>query len=279
MGYYTYNGGLIGPGEIQGNPAGVHNLETNMHYRLGVLGGSFDGLCAYLDDYMTEYRNPSFYSYTLDGGSDTFIGDGGFDMYDNGNFTYPWILAGTVYATNHSSTQNAAVTIGYSNSTASVTIDTNFVYRSLGYSSGQLPLTVLGYRSSPNTPIGFQKGGNQGADGGGLQANGFVYDNVTVNTFTVYAFRRIVYSASDPSICDLFMLIGHSNWGSVFGTRVGFGDTSTDSGGGYLYAPSSTNVLAVAMLLSKSSGVEVTVAECQTVVTNFTSRMRTYYGY
>lgn len=278
MGYYTYNGGLIGPGEIQGNATGVHNFQTNMHYRTGALGGAFDGLCAYLDDFMTEYRNPSFYSYTLDG-NDTFIGDGGLDMYDNGNFTYPWLLAGTNYATNHQTSQNAAVTIGYSNNTASVTIDTNFVYRSLGYSTAQSPLTVLGYRTAASTPIGFQKGGNQGADGGGLQANGLIYDGVSLNTFTVYSFRRIVYNASDPSICDLFMLIGHSNWGSIFGTRVFFGDTNTDSGGCYLYAPSSTNVLAVATLLSKSGGIEVTAAECQTVVTNFTSRIRTYFGY
>ena len=115
--------------------------------------------------------------------------------------------------------------------------------------------------------------------GEGFTANGLIYDGVSLNTFTVYSFRRIVYNASDLSICDLFMLIGHSNWGSIFGTRVFFGDTSTDSGGCYLYAPSSTNVLAVAMLLSKSGGIEVTAAECQTVVTNFTSRIRTYFGY
>lgn len=30
MGYYTYNGGLVGPGEIQGNATGV--LETFISY-------------------------------------------------------------------------------------------------------------------------------------------------------------------------------------------------------------------------------------------------------
>lgn len=238
----------------------------------------FDNLCAYLDDYMSEYRNPSFYSYALNG-DQTFISDGGGDMYDTGNFTYAWVLSNTIYAGNHFSSVAPAVTIGYSNSSASVTIDTSFVYRSLGYSSGQLPLTVLAYRTASNTPIGFQKGGNIGADGGGSQANGLVYDNATVNTFTVYAFRRITFNAGDPSVCDLYMLIGHPNWGSSFGARTFSGDASTDSGGSYFYAASSTNVVAVAMLLSKSGGVEVTAAECQTVIQNFTSRMKIHLGY
>lgn len=238
----------------------------------------FDNLCAYLDDYMTEYRNPSFYSYSLNG-DQYYIADGGGDMYDSGNFTYAWVLSNTVYAGNHFSSQAPSVTIGYSSNTSSVTIDTSFVYRSLGYSTGQLPLTVLAYRTASNTPIGFQKGGNIGADGGGTYASGLVYDNATVNTFTVYAFRRITYNAGDPSVCDLYMLIGHSNWGSSFGARSSSGDTSTDSGGSYFYAASSTNVIAVAMLLSKSSGVEVTAAECQTVIQNFTSRMKIHLGY
>ena len=235
----------------------------------------FTNMCAYLDDYLSEYKNPSFYEYSLNG-TQEYIADGGGDMYDTGNFTYAWPLSNTVYAGNHYSSAAPALTIGYSNSTATTTIDTSFVYRSLGYAT---PLTVLAYRSVGSTPIGFQKGGNIGADGSGIQTNGLIYDNATVNTFTVYAFRRITYNAYDPSVCDLYMLIGHTNWGSSFGARTFSGDASTDSGGSYFYAAASTNVVAVAMLLSKSSGVEVTAAECQTVVQNFTNRMKIHLGY
>lgn len=235
----------------------------------------FTNMCAYLDDYLSEYKNPSFYEYSLNG-DQTYISDGGSDMYDSGNFTYAWPLSNTVYAGNHYSSAAPALTIGYSNSTATTTIDTSFVYRSLGYTR---PLTVLAYRSAASTPIGFQKGGNLGADGSGLYASGLIYDNATVNTFTVYAFRRIAYNAYDPSVCDLYMLIGHTNWGSSFGARTFSGDASTDSGGSYFYAAASTNVVAVAMLLSKSGGAEVTAAECQTVVQNFTSRMKIHLGY
>lgn len=237
----------------------------------------FDGLCAYLDDYLTEYRNPSFYSYTLDGGT-TFIGDGGGDMYDSGNYTYPWFIGGTP---NNSILNGAGsgTLIDYGNSTSTVTIDTNFAYRSLGFIQ---PLVVLGYRTGGvSQVVGFQKSGNSGADGSGILASGFIYNGDTVNTFTVYAFIRQTYSAGDPSHCDLYMLIGHSAWGSVFGSISSYADPVSNGGnGGALYASSTTQqVIAVTMLLSKSSGVQVTNAECQTVVQNFTSRMRTYLGY
>lgn len=246
-----------------------------------LISSIFDGLCAYLQGFLSEFQNPSFYSYTLDG-TTIAITDGSNDMYDTGNFTYPWLLSGTVLATNHNVSQDATNNIDYSQSTGSVTRDTNFVYRTLGYgtSPDRRPLTVLGYRTAANTPIGFQKGGDLGADGGGTLNSGFVYNGVTVNTFTVYAFRRITYNASDPSVCDLYMLIGHPNFSSVFGTVTGYSDSSgTNSNGGYLYAANSSNVIAVATLLSKSGGVEVTAAECQTVVQNFTSRMKTHLGF
>ena len=104
---------------------------------------------------------------------------------------------------------------------------------------------------------------------------------MTLNTFTVYAFNRQTYAAGDPSHCDLYMLIGHSNWGSSFGTIDSFAHPVINGGnGGRLHTSTgSTNVIAVTMLLSKASGVQVTDAECQTVVTNFTSRMKTHLGY
>ena len=234
----------------------------------------FNDMCNYLDDYMSEYRNPSFYSYTLDGNA-TYINDGGGDMYDSGNYTYPWFLSNTQYT---SASGPLTTALSYSVVTPT-TVDTSFVYRSLGY-TGQLPLTILGYRTGSNTVIGLQKSGDSGADGGGTLSSQLIYNGTTINTFTVYAFYRETYNAGDPSHCDLYMLIGHPNWDSTFGSINTYADPVASGGnGGYLYASSSSNVIAVTTLLSKASGVLVTSEECQTVVQAFTSRMRTYLGY
>lgn len=284
MGYYTYNGGLIGSTLGEGILKGVHNLEAHRHFGLTIdISNIFDGLCLYLQQNISEFRNPSFYSYSQDGTS-IYISDGGGDMFDNGNFTYPWLVSNAQYSNSTaSSSADATNNINYSNSTASITLDTDFVYRTLGYNANPppdyRPLTVLGYRLQPDRPIGFQKGGNLGADGNGSWQQDLFYNGTIINTFTVYAYTRRVFNTTDPSVCDLYMLIGHPKFNSSFGTINTYSHPTTDSHGGHLYATNSTNVIAVAMLLSKASGVAVTTAECQTIVDSFTSRMKTYLGF
>ena len=53
-------------------------------------------ITTYLRTYMSDFRNPSFYTYWLDG-SGFYINDGGSDMYDNGNVTSPIVRSGTTY--------------------------------------------------------------------------------------------------------------------------------------------------------------------------------------
>ena len=240
------------------------------------------GLAASMTNYMSEYKNPSFYSYSLDGDA-TYISDGGGDMYDGGNFTTPWLISGTNYTSNSGSIGGFPSRVSYANTT-STTVDTNFSYASLGYgtSPDKRPLTVIGTRSGTGNPVGWQKGGNSGADGGGIGTSGFVYNGVSVNGFTTYAFKRQTHSAGDPSHCDLYILLGHTNWDSTFGTINSFADPVSNGGnGGYLYTSGASvkNILAIVTLLSKNSGVEVTTAECQTVTDNITSRIKTYFGF
>lgn len=241
------------------------------------------GLADYMTGFMSEYRNPSFYSYTLDGDA-TYILDGGLDMYDAGNFTTPWLIAGTNYTSSAGTpVSNYPSRISYSNTTATL-VDTSFRYASLGYgtSPDKRPLTVIGTRTGTGNPIGWQKGGNSGADGGGTLASGFVYNGTTVNGFTVYSYIRQTYSAGDPSHCDLYILLGHPSWDSTFGTINSFAAaTSFGSNGGYLYTSGTgvKNILAIATLLSKSSGVQVTNAECQTVTDNIINRVKLYFGF
>jgi hypothetical protein len=250
-----------------------------------ITSANLNTIATYLRSYMSEFRNPSFYGYNLDGTS-YYISDGGGDMYDSGNMTYPWLISGSQFTT--ASINQQSFSINYSSTTAT-TVDTDFIYASLGYatsSGGSItanhPLTVLGFRSTVGRPVGFQISGNSGADGGGTLASGILYAGTTLSGFTVHAFYRETYNAGDPSHCNLFILLGHTNWSSVFGTISSFADPVSNGGNGAYFFTSGAgvkNILAVQTLLSKSGGVLVTSAECQTVVQAFANRIKLSLGF
>lgn len=254
----------------------------------GVLFEQLNTIAAYLRNYMSDFRNPSFYTYWLDGNG-YFINDGGGDMYDNGNITTPWLRSGTRYVgTSGYSVGTYPFAINYTSTIQTLT-DTDFYYTSLGYiqytgtqTNTFHPLTVLGTRSSTGQPVGWQIGGNSGADGGGTLASGVLYAGSTIQGFTTHAFYRETYNAGDPSHANLFILLGHPNWNSVFGTVSTFADPVSNGGCGasfYTFGPTVQNILAIQTLLSKSGGVLVTAAECQTVVQNFCLRIRQALSY
>jgi hypothetical protein len=253
-----------------------------------------NSIATYLRNYMTEFRNSNFYVYELDGNGN-YINDGGDDMYDRGNFTTPWLLSGERYDLTYDyfydeeedPVEPYPYSISYQNTT-STTVDTNFKYVSLGYiedtdgsDNGNAddslhPLTVLGTRVSG--PVGWQIGGEMGSDGSGTATQGYVYSNDIVNGFTVYAGYRQVYNASDPTICNLVILLGHPSWGSVFGPVTLIADNDDleycrfvmYSGNG------SQNILAIYTLLSKPENDvsdPIPESEIQTVVNNFITRI------
>lgn len=248
-----------------------------------ITSANLNTIATYLRSYMSEFRNPSFYGYNLDGTS-YHISDGGGDMYDNGNATYPWLISGAQFTS--ISINQQAFSINYSATTAT-TIDTDFIYASLGYRQGTgvssiHPLTVLGFRSTVGRPVGFQLAGNSGADGAGTLASGILYAGTTLSGFTVHAFYRETYNTGDPSHCNLFILLGHTNWSSVFGTISSFADPVSNGGNGaYFFTSGATvkNILAIQTLLSKSGGALVSAAECQTVVQAFASRIKLSLGF
>lgn len=237
-------------------------------------------IATYLRSYQgSDLRNPSFYSYNLDGTAKT-IGDGGGDMYDNGNNTAPWLNSGTQYSTLTGT--NEANALAYDITTPS-TVDGDFRYVSLGYgiSPDRRPLTMLGTRTTAGNPIGFQKYGNAGSDGGGTMTSRRIYEGAVFNGFTVHAFYRLNFAAGDPSICDLYILMGQPSWNSSFGTINSFADPVNRGGnGGHFYSsgPSTRNLLAITTLLSKNGGAAVTEAEMQTIVQNYTLRIREAVG-
>lgn len=237
-------------------------------------------IATYLRNYITtDLRNTGFFNYSLDG-NDIAIGDGGFDMFDVGNFTMPWLLSNDNYT--NSNDVSSPPALSYNNTTSVIT-DTNFHYVSLGYSGispERRPLTLLGSRSVDGVPVGFQKAGNIGADGGGSLISGDVYNGENINGFTVYAYYRQTYNNFDPTICDLYMLLGHDNWDSNFGTILKQSYPFTTLQGAYFYTTGATkNILAITTLLSREASLEIPLLELQSIVTKYTQRIKEALNY
>ena len=152
------------------------------------------------------------------------------------------------------------------------------------------PLTAFGYRPGSNRTVGWGKTGRYRALNG--YNSGFIYENATVNGFQVYAYRRVSFGGPSPAlysgplrypaVCDLYMLIGHSRWNSVFGP-VNWSDSGFSvAQAAHLKMSGSTNVLAVTMLLAKhdalgSDSVDIPVDQLQTIVQNLTARMKLFF--
>jgi len=149
------------------------------------------------------------------------------------------------------------------------------VYYPAGNYLTSRPLTAFGYRPGSNRTVGWGKTGRCAPNSTQTVAVGFIYENATVNTFQVYAYRRFYYAGAQ-NVCDLYLLIGHPRWNSVFGTVT---YSATDFGqqqSAQLKASGSTNILAVTMLLS-SGAADIPVGQLQSVVQNLTFRMRRFF--
>jgi hypothetical protein len=248
-----------------------------------------DTITPYLRANSGSLRNPNFFTYFLDGNVYQ-ISDGGNDMFDGGNYTAPWLLNNTSYI-NGNSIPTPSLSLNYSFQSSSLT-DTNFYYASFGYSqsTGSFPggnqngsfhpLTLIGARSGSG-PIGFQKAGNIGADGFGLLVTGSIYAGSVVNGFTAHAFYRQSFGqSSDPSICDVYVLLGHPNWGSVFNTVVSSSVAGTQIQGAALYATgSSSEILAMTTLLSRPSPTAISFSDIKIVVDNYIGLVKTVLNY
>ena len=232
---------------------------------LGSLGGNISvsassmnlsSFYSALSPYLSELKNYNFYEYTLDG-SDFYISDGGGDMYDGGNYTQVRV------------DNNNSGNLSYSQTTAtSTTLNGKSVdIISLGYTR---PLTMLAF-CSQRANFGMAKYGNIGADGGGSQSSSNVYTGSVVNGYTVYAWVRVIYNAWDPSVGDLYFVLGNSSTIFYNSTMNTYADASTDGGTSYM-TMDCEKAVAGTILLSKPGGTFITVEDCQAVLTNLTSR-------
>jgi hypothetical protein len=211
-------------------------------------------------------------------------------MFDGGNFTAPWLLNNTSYL-NSNNIPTPTPALNYSSQSSTLT-DTNFYYAASGYvpATGSFPagtqsgifhpLTMIGARNGSG-PIGFQKAGNIGADGQGFLISENIYTGSVVNGFTTYAFYRQSYGQlSDPSICDVYVLLGHPNWGSTFDIVVSSSVAGTQLQGATLYATgSSSELLAMTTLLSRPASTAIPLSDIKTVVDNYITLVKTVLNY
>lgn len=288
----TNNSGLISMANISGiGSFSLYSQSPTATPASGLPWQQINTIISYLRNYVTDFRNPLFFVYRLDGSAFQIL-DGGNDMFDGGNTTAPWLLAGTNYTNPGSSVIPTPPALSYLNQTATVT-DTSYYYASFGYTqsvgvfpagsqnSAYHPLTLIGARSGSG-PIGWQKAGNIGADGAGSIQTGSIYTGSTVNGFTTYAYYRQTYGqGADPNICDVYMLFGHPNWNSNFGTVTWTANLSTQGQGAALYATgSASNLLAVTTLLSRTgstsggASLPISASDITTVVNNFALRIK-----
>jgi hypothetical protein len=256
----------------------------------GSVFSQIDTIMPYLRANSGSLRNPNFFTYFLDGNSVYFISDGGNDMFDGGNYTAPWLRNNTSYIAGNS-IPTPSPSLNYSSQSSTLT-DTNFYYAASGYvpSTGSFPagtqsgifhpLTMIGTRNGSG-PIGFQKAGNIGADGGGSLVTGSIYSGSVENGFTAHAFYRQSFGqASDPSICDVYVLLGHPNWGSVFDTVISSSAAGTQIQGAALYATgSSSELLAMTTLLSSPTSSAIPFSSVKTVVDNYITLVKTVLNY
>ena len=249
---------------------------------------TFNGLVTTLKNNIGSLYLSGMNVYTLDGNS-TYISDGGGqDMYDGGNYTHLF-LAGTKVITN----------IDYSASTGDANNGNyNVKFSPLGYA---VPLSVIATsQQNVDTRYGYGRTGNFGADGSGSHDGTTLYSaytitqfttsagqSVTVNPgFTVNAWMKRVYNASDPSVCELHATIGHPKFQSVFystdearytGDGGVNGGATTDNGYS-LYETTSRNSLVYTSLLSKPNGSAVQTGEAQTVIFNLLALITSHFS-
>lgn len=253
----------------------------------------------------------STHSISYDGNT-MYISDGGGDMYDSGNATYILTENSPTSWTDenvNNHLQNChplqysrtTVTDGSFNSTTSGSFPLqNYKFVAGGYGTTALPngnsnygsvgvlimaATAGNYNSSSSMKIGFGHKGNAGADGNGLIHADTVYNNATVNGFTVYAYALSTYNAGDPTVCNLYMFVGHPNWGTTFGgAPVTYAEANTDKcNRGAWMIGTQNNVLAITALLPPDNSVNSqnlrTTAMNQASVNAIISDIKTEFGY
>lgn len=193
------------------------------------------------------FKNPNFFEYVFDG-NNMAVADGRNDMYDWGNYTMLYVDGFTSNSVDY--TTAVMQTLQHNGK--------HIEHMSLDLST---PLMYM-CKSAQRARLGFRKAGNLGADNMGQQRTDVVYNGERVNGLRVYAWRRLVFNAGDPSICDLYFAIADDTSTIHDATMYTRNDTFTDGGFSEFYMDV-TNTLMGCILLSKPVGIAISVDECK----------------
>jgi len=286
---YTENSSLVGTGRKLA--VGVHSFDSNrfdaggledLREHLSKVGDAIQGG-------RTNYKlttNPHNITYN---GDEKYISDGGGDMYDSGNYTICMNESSPSYSSFTASGRENSEAISYDDETVTTPTGTGvqeYRYIAGGWASSHLNahgalIVAATTGNSGNTYCGFAKGGNSGADGGGNKIQVDLYAGSVVNGFTVYASYMATVNAGDPSVCDLYILMGHTNWGTVFGTinKYNYTNTGYNSDAMWSEGASQKNVLAIATLAARTSGGTPVESEMQGIVADIVGDIQTEFGY
>ena len=222
-------------------------------------------------------------------GDNQYISDGGGDMYDSGNYTICMNESNPTYSDFGTSGRSNSEAISYANT--SVTTPNGaavyeYRYISGGYAGTNLDshgalITAATTGNSGHTYCGWAKGGNSGADGGGNKIQVDLYNGTTISGFTVYSSYMATVNAGDPSVCNLYILMGHASWGTQFGTINKYNHTNTGYNSDAMWSEGSSqkNVLAIATLAARTGGATPVESEMQTIVTNIVNDIKYEFGY
>jgi hypothetical protein len=215
------------------------NLITQLNNNARSLILNLQNIFNNLSQYLNEFKTPAFYEYNFDGNA-SYIGDGGSDMFDNGN--YISIRNGNSISgeLSYDTTTPTIVNVGGANAQ----------YISLGYAR---PLIMLA-KSAENGLWGFRKRGNIGSDGAGEKRFDVIFNGENINGFTVYT-RAVNWrdtNARDPTTCDVFFWIGDGSsqmWGQPNLVNPSDGNDNYD----YSFTMQCINTLFGSMLLSNTN--------------------------
>lgn len=242
-----YSGGVNVPGSVSGIPSSGPIFLSNFAGKSKPVATGLAGLNTWHQTNGSSYTSyiTSWYNYTYDGVGN-YIGDGGYDMYDNGNYLS---IEGTMNAAN--------ITYGtvVDNGTSGYMVSGNN-YR---------PFIGIAYISSAGT-IKWLSTGDIGSDGGGTVSNySGTYSCANGRNGTYW--MNVNYNAGDPSVGSLWFTIQSTSWGS---THTGTTDSRKTSDGNYyshFVTITGSKIIFAFALLSRSSGQYID----STMVTNFLS--------
>ena len=210
---------------------------------------TFLGLRNYFAARQDNYKNSSYYNYSLDG-SPNHLSDSGGDMYDGGNYLYP----------RSQGSESSNISYNTSNTTYN-----SARWGAMGYQRPLMAMIATGINQ--NFAIGWSRGGNLGADGGGSTNNQTIYNTQTVNGCIVNAWLvNKAYNAGDPSVNHIYFAITSEAIGGAI-NNVNTRDYANNSDSDYSrYDITGRNMIVGTVLASRSSGTVVNQGQATTVV-------------